>query len=62
MVGEWGRGHPADGQLRYLFDVIDHRGVEIERKEVEVPNKPVQPSADGVVSSAWRSEPGVGGG
>lgn len=38
MVGEWGRGHPDDGQLRYLFDVIDHRGVEIERKEVEVPN------------------------
>ncbi len=48
IVAEWGRGQPEDEVLRYLFDVIDHRGVEIERREVVVPNSaPV--SANGQV-------------
>ena len=38
MVGEWGRGKPDDGTLRYLLDVVDHRGVELERREIVIPN------------------------
>ena len=47
IVGEWGRGRTDDGILRYLFDVIDHRGVEINRLEIVLPGKSAEPSAVG---------------
>lgn len=37
LVGELGRGRPDDGVLRYIFDVIDSHGREIEHTELEIP-------------------------
>lgn len=40
VVGEWGRGDPDDGILRYYLESFDPLGQEIEpRLEIEIPNK-----------------------
>jgi hypothetical protein len=57
MVGEWGRGRPDDGILRYLFDVIDHHGVELYRREIILPNTAPEPTQTAPLSLHTLSKP-----
>jgi hypothetical protein len=38
VVGEWGRGKPADGILRYYIESFDVSGNEKDRKELVLPS------------------------